>query len=223
MTKILLIEDNESLAEAVVEALGARGYVVDHVANGTDALDRLLHYHYDLAILDWMLPGLSGLEVCTRYRAAGGQVLILMLTGKEKISEKEEAFDSGADEYLTKPFHTRELLVRIRALLRRPPNLTDQITEIGYLRINITNRSVVKQGELVDLTASEYAMLELFVKNKGKIFSFAELLERVFNTDEMASDEAVRQRVMRLRKKIDLDGQESLIKTIKGLGYKLEV
>jgi DNA-binding response OmpR family regulator len=223
MTKILLVEDNESLAEAVVEALGARGYVVDHVANGVDALDRLLHYHYDLAILDWMLPGMTGLEVCTRYRASGGQVLILMLTGKEKISEKEEAFDSGADEYLTKPFHTRELLVRIRALLRRPPNLTDQITEIGYLRINITNRSVMKQEELVDLTASEYAMLELFVKNKGKIFSFAELLERVFNTDEMASDEAVRQRVMRLRKKIDIDGQDSLIKTIKGLGYKLEV
>jgi DNA-binding response OmpR family regulator len=223
MTKILLVEDNESLAEAVGEALGARGYVVDHVANGVEALDRLLHYHYDLAILDWMLPGMTGLEVCTRYRSSGGQILILMLTGKEKISEKEEAFDSGADEYLTKPFHTRELLVRIRALLRRPPNLSDQITEVGYLRINLTDRSVMKQGELVDLTASEYAMLELFVKNKGKIFSFAELLERVFNTDEMASDEAVRQRVMRLRKKIDVDDRESLIKTIKGLGYKLEV
>lgn len=222
MAKILLVEDNESLAEAVSEALATRGYIVEHVGDGNEALDRLKLCHYDLAILDWMLPGLTGVEVCTRYRATGGKVLILMLTAKDRVSEKEHAFDSGADEYLTKPFETRELLARVKALLRRPHAITENVLEVEYLRMNLNERSVTKQGAQVELTPAEYALLELLMRNTGRIFTFAELLDRVFNTDDMASDEAVRQRVLRLRKKIDIDDRDSLIKTVKGLGYKLE-
>jgi len=223
MAKILLVEDNESLAEAVAEALATRGYIVEHVADGNEALDRLKLCYYDLAILDWMLPGLTGVEVCTRYRAEGGKVLILMLTAKDRVSEKEHAFDSGADEYLVKPFETRELLARVKALLRRPHAIAENILDADYLRMNLNERSVSKQGEKVELTPAEYALLELLMRNPGRIFTFAELLDRVFDTDDMASDEAVRQRVLRLRKKIDVSERESLIKTVKGLGYKLEI
>src|SRR5215471_2853659 len=115
MSKILVVEDNPALNEAIAEALDTQGYVVERVSDGTEGLDRLKLYHYDLAILDWMLPGLTGVEILGRYRAGGGKIPILMLTGKDKIAEKEEAYDLGADEYLTKPFATRELLMRVKA------------------------------------------------------------------------------------------------------------
>jgi len=222
MSKILLVEDNAALADAIREALDTQGYIVEHVDDGAEALDRLKLYTYDLAVLDWMLPGLTGVEVLGRYRASGGKIPVLMLTGKDKIGEKEEAFDLGADEYLTKPFVTRELLMRVKALLRRPPDLQSKVLEIDYLRMNVDEKSVTRQGEPVELGHVEYAMLELFMKNPGRTFSSSELLDRVFITDATASEEAVRQRILRLRKKIDLDGRESLIKTLKGLGYKME-
>jgi len=222
MAKILLVEDNESLAEAVAEALSIQGHIVEHVIDGSEAFDRLKHYHYDMAVLDWMVPGMTGVGVCVKYRAAGGKIPILMLTGKDRIAEMEEAFDAGADEYLTKPFAVRELIMRVKALLRRPPLIQTKVIEVDYLSMDLNEKSVSKQGKQVELAPAEYALLELFMKNQGRIFSSQELLDRVFSTDAMAGDEAVRQRILRLRKKIDVEGQDSLIKTVKGLGYKLE-
>jgi OmpR-family two-component system manganese-sensing response regulator len=222
MAKILLVEDNLALAEAVQEALMTQGHVVEHALEGNEGLDRLKLYFYDLAILDWMLPGITGVEILSRYRAEGGKAPILMLTSKDQISEKEFAFDAGADEYLTKPFNSRELLARVRALMRRPPLVQKKIFECGYLAVDVNARTVTKQGQPVDLAAAEYALLELFIRNQGRIFSSEELLSRVFVSDAAAGDEAVRQRILRLRKKIDAEGLDSPIKTIKGFGYKLE-
>lgn len=222
MAKILLVDDDLKLAAAVAEALTIQGYIVEHVGDGDEALDRLKYCHYDLAVLDWMLPGTTGVDVCLRFRASGGNTPILMLTGKDRLSEKEQAFDAGADEYLTKPFHLRELMMRVKALLRRPPQLASKTVEIDYLKLDFNERTVTKNDVPVELTSAEYVLLELFMKNPGRLFSSDELRERVFSTDSMAGDEAVRQRILRLRKKIDLEGHESLIKTIKGVGYKLE-
>lgn len=223
MAKILLVEDNSALAEAVQEALMTQGHVVEHALEGNEGLDRLKLYYYDLAILDWMLPGISGVEILAKYRADGGKAPVLMLTSKDRISEKEEAFDTGADEYLTKPFEARELLARVRALLRRPPLVQKKVFEVGYLSVDVNARIVTKNGQPVDLAAAEYALLELLIRNPGRIFSSEELLSRVFVSDAAAGDEAVRQRILRLRKKIDVEGKESPIKTIKGWGYKLEM
>lgn len=222
MAKILLVDDDPILSSAVTEALSNQGYIVEYVTDGTEALDRLKYCHYDLAVLDWMLPGMSGVDVCLTFRKSGGHIPILMLTGKDAISEKEVAFEAGADEYLTKPFHVRELILRVRALLRRPPQIVSRVIEIDYLRIDVDERTVFRNGQAVELTSAEYALLELFMRHPGRLFNADELRERVFSTDSMAGDEAVRQRILRLRKKIDLEGRNSLIKTIKGVGYKLE-
>lgn len=224
MARILVIEDDPKVSQVVEEALAAFNHIVETVDEGQEGLERLTYYHYDLAIVDWMLPGLTGIEICKRYRNAGGQIPLLFLTGQSDVPNKVEAFDSGADDYLTKPFAFSELMARVRALLRRPPQMTEKVLESGGLKLDLSTCSVTKNGEAVNLAPSEFALLELFMKSPGRLFSSDELLNRVFKTESEATDEAVRQRVLRLRKKIAIDGnKDSLIKTVKGLGYKFEV
>lgn len=223
MARILVIEDDPKVSQVVEEALTAFNHIVETVDEGNEGLERLTYYHYDLAIVDWMLPGLTGIEICQKYRSSGGQIPVLFLTGQSDVPNKVEAFDSGADDYLTKPFAFSELMARVRALLRRPPQLAEKVLEAGGLRMDLATCSVTKNGDAVSLAPSEFALLELFMKSQGRLFSSDELLNRVFKTESEATDEAVRQRVLRLRKKIAVDGKDSLIKTVKGLGYKFEV
>lgn len=223
MARILVIEDDPQVSSVVEEALLTLNHVVETCDDGNDGLDRLTYYHFDLAIVDWVLPGKTGLEICTIYRKNGGQVPILFLTGQADIPNKIEAFDSGADDYLTKPFSFSELVARVKALLRRPPQLAEKVLEHGGLKLDLGTCVVTKLDKPVNLAPSEFALLELFMSNPGRIFSADDLLSRVFKTDSEASDEAVRQRVLRLRKKIAIDESASLIKTVKGLGYKFEV
>ncbi len=224
MARILLVEDDTQVATVVQEALESHNHVVDWADNGNDGLDRINHFPYDLAVVDWHLPGgISGLEMCRKYRESGGKVPILFLTGQSDIPNKVEAFNSGADDYLCKPFAYAELMARVRALLRRPPEMQGKVLKAQEITLDLNTCTVTRCGELVALAPSEFALLELFMKNPGRLFSSKELLDRVFNLDTEATDEAVRQRILRLRKKIDVDGQDSLIKTVKGLGYKFEV
>ncbi len=221
MAKILLVEDDPKLATVVQEALSAEGHVVDHTLEGEDALYRLKFFHYDLAVVDWTLPDITGVEVCKGYRDHGGQIPILFLTGRTNTDDKLEAFDTGADDYLTKPFHYKELLARVRALLRRPTELEEKKIVIGNLELNVVTQVVSRGGVAIELSPSELTLLELFMKNPERTFSSQQLLDRVFTTESDATDIAVRQRILRLRNKIDIEGQPSLIKTLKGLGYKM--
>ncbi len=223
MARILLVEDDNQVSCVVEEALTAGNHVVDAVDNGLDGLERLLYYPYDLAIIDWVLPGKLGIEICNEYRKSGGQIPILFLTGQADVANRVEALETGADDYLCKPFAYAELMARVRALLRRPTEIKNTIITAGHLEMDLASCIVTRNGDAVSLAPSEFALLELFLKNPKRVFSSQELLDRVFKTDSDATDEAVRQRVLRLRKKIDLEGAESLIKTVKGLGYKFEL
>ena len=222
MARVLFVEDDKDLATAVEMALEAQNFIVEVVHDGKSALDRLTFEHYDVAIVDWMLPQMSGYEVCQTYRRNGGQTPILFLTGQSDVMHRVQALDTGADDYLTKPFAYAELMSRVRALLRRFPKMENQVISLGHLELDVQRCRAKVEGKDVDLAPSEFALLELLMKHQGRIFSADDLLDRVFKLDREATGEAVRQRILRLRKKIDIEGKTSLIKTVKGLGYCME-
>jgi OmpR-family two-component system manganese-sensing response regulator len=221
MPKILIVEDDLELAEVVSAGLTARDYTVEHLTDGTEALYLLKYYHFDLAILDWEVPGISGVDVCKEFRKWGGKTPILMLTGRTTTTDKEVAFDIGADDYLTKPFEFRELAARIRALLRRPPDVQKTVIDVGRLSMNLTDMTVTIDGQQIKIKAAEFELLELFMKSPGRLFTLAELLNKVFPSDSEATDNAVRQRIFRLRRA--LGEFEWMIESVSGYGYKLNV
>lgn len=219
MSKILLVDDDVELSRLVADALELANHVVEYVDNGQEGFDRLKLYQYDLAILDVSMPGMDGVEVCRQYRDRGGSIPILMLTGRSAIEERTLGLDSGADDYLTKPFAVPELLSRVRALLRRPAAITSEILEAENLRLDVRSAQLTKAGDPVKLLPKELALLTFFMRNPNRVFSAAELLEKVWSAESDATEVAVSQCLLRLRKKID-DGDVSKITTIKGIGYK---
>ncbi len=222
MSKVLLVDDDIEILEKVADFLSFERYTVDTVANGRDALEHLRVYKYDVIILDWHLPLISGVQVCRDFRAQGGSTPILMLTGKSDILDKEQGLDAGADDYLTKPFHVRELSARLRALLRRPGAVTGCLLKIGHLELDPAGYTVRADGTEVQLQPLEFALLEFFMRHPGQVFPPQALLDRVWSSGSDATVDSVRTCVKMLRKKIDLAGQESIIYTVHGVGYKLE-
>lgn len=224
MSKILLAEDEELIATTITDALNFTSglYTLEHVTSGKEALFRMQTYEYDLAILDWGLPELTGVEVCCQYRQNNGKVPILMLTGKGEDTDKEFGLDAGADDYLTKPFSMKELLARIRALLRRSPILVPSEIKIADLSLNTTTGQVTRAGVEVHLLPKELAVLQFLAKNKNQIVDVDALLNSVWSSESEASEDAVRQTIARLRRKIESVTGESAIKTVKGYGYVIE-
>jgi DNA-binding response OmpR family regulator len=222
MAKILLIEDDLVTAQMVRDWLENERYTVEEAHNGEEALDFIKTYEYDVLIVDWMLPQSSGVEVIKNYRLSGGRAPVLLLTGKRSVMEKEFGLDSGADDYLTKPFDMRELSARIRALLRRSPQVRSAVLRCGNIALDTATCTVSRDGTDIKLLPTEYSLLEFFMRNQGVVFNSASLLEHVWKSDSEATDVAVRTYITRLRKKIDTDGKPSLITTVHGLGYKLE-
>lgn len=223
MAKVLLVEDDLDLVSRITKWLTLERYSVESAATGQEALDLLRDVKYDFIILDWHLPELSGIEVCKYYRSSGGNTPILMLTGKSDIADKEAGLDAGADDYLTKPFHPRELTARLRALGRRPSECLDDQLRAGDLVLFLHKYRLLKNGEEIDLLPLEFSLLEFLMRHPGRVFGADALLERVWPVNSEASPEAVRTCVKTLRKKIDTDGQTSIIKTVHGVGYKLEI
>ncbi|MBZ0184944.1 MAG: response regulator transcription factor [Candidatus Obscuribacterales bacterium] len=221
MAKILIVEDDVDMVGMLEDWLLHEHHVVEAVTRGEDACDRLKFYFYDLIILDWQLPDLSGLEVLKTYRAAGGLSPILMLTGKNAISDKEAGLDSGADDYLTKPFNAKELSARIRALLRRPTALASNQLVFEDIVLDPQAHKVFRNGEPVDLLPKEFALLEFFMRNPGQSFNTDALLDRVWKSESDTSADTVRVTLQRLRKRIDSKGEPSLIETRHRIGYKL--
>ncbi len=221
MAKILVAEDDAEAAEIIQQLLEVEKHSVELAYDGEAALFRLTNYFYELAIIDWEMPKLSGPSLIERFRRAGGKIPILMLTGKQQVDELESGLDSGADDYLTKPYRGRELLARVRALLRRAPEVTSNVLSCRHVSLDLVANQCFSGGEEVKLLPTEFALLEFFLRHREGVFSVEALLERVWNAESDATDMAVRTAVSRLRKKLEKPDEKPLIETVHGFGYRL--
>lgn len=222
MAKILLVEDNADLANTVRTFLLFEHHMVEHVADGKVAFEHLRSFEYELVILDWNLPGMSGVDILRRFRETGGHTPVIMLTGHDTVEEKERGLDSGADDYLTKPFELKELGARLRALLRRSPVVSQSnILQAGNITIDTQKYRVTVGGEPVTLVPREFQLLEFFMRHPNQVLSGEALLNRVWPSDSEATTEALRTALKRLRKKVD--PESNLLRTVHGVGYILEV
>jgi DNA-binding response OmpR family regulator len=223
MAKILVVEDEVDLAKLVRNWLERDHHLVEVAESGIDALTHLQVNRFDVVILDLMLPELSGMEVCRRYRQALGKTPILMLTAKDTVEDKEAGLDAGADDYLTKPFHLKELAARVRALVRRGSNQPNVTLQFRDIVIDVNEFSVTKAGVEVHLLPKEFRLLEFLVRHPNHVFSAEELLSSVWESDTPALLDTVRGHIKRLRKKLDTPGESSIIATVYGIGYKIEI
>ena len=223
MTRVLLVDDDERLAGVVDDWLTGESYAVEYANNGLEGWERAKANTHEVLILDWNMPGKTGVELCKQYRSNGGIGIVIMLTGKTNITDKEEGLDSGADDYLTKPFHPRELSARLRALLRRPRNLKAEVLRAGEIVLEPKSCRVTKSGAEISLLPKEFALLEFFMRNPNEVFSADELLNKVWSKESENSPDTVRVHITKLRSKIDIPPQESLIRTVHRVGYKLHL
>src|SRR5664280_1630842 len=216
--RIILVEDAVKLALALKRGLEGEGYAVDTVHDGLTARKRILARdgQYDLLILDVMLPGLDGLTLCRDLRAQGVAAPVLMLTARDTTADKVRGLDSGADDYLVKPFAFAELLARIRTLLRRPREAMPTELRVADLALDPAARTVRRGDEPVELTTKEFALLELFMRKPGQILSRDQITDHIWDEDYDSFSNVVDVYVRRLRKKLDRDGQESLLQTVRG-------
>ena len=217
--RILLVEDETKLCELIARALRAETYAVDTALDGRVGWQMAETYSYDLVILDLMLPGLSGTQVLCRIRDKNSQVPILILTARDSTNEKVRNFESGADDYLTKPFAMVELLMRAKALLRRGPVARAKILRIDDLEIDRLSQQVRRGGKHIELTAKEYALLEYLVTNPGRVFSRTMIIEHVWDQSFDGLTNIVDVYVRHLRSKIDDPFPTKLIRTVRGVGY----
>lgn len=221
MAKILLVEDDHNLAFLLQMQLEHDRHLVDVVMRGFDAVAQLKSHSYDLVILDWMLPDLSGLDVCKQFRAQGGKTPVLMLTAKGTPEDKATGLDAGSDDYIVKPFHPTELSARVRALLRRPSAFTGRVLQVQDLVIDTTTCRVTRGEKEIELTTKELALLELLMRYPNQSFSLEAILDRLWQSDSSASIDTVRTHMKTLRKKIGDNDENSLIRTKRGLGYRI--
>lgn len=225
MARILVIEDEERMARALVRVLRGEGHVVEVAADGREGLSRALDDSFDLLIVDWMLPGRSGVQVVRGLRAADVNTPALMLTARGQVEDRVEGLDAGADDYLPKPFALQELLARVRALARRPRDAGGAGTEIraGDVTLDPVRHEVRRGGERVDLTAKEFALLAALMQSPGRVFSRSVLLDSVWGVPGEVSTTVVEHYVSYLRKKLDREGESSHIRTVRGVGYTFEL
>lgn len=221
--KLLLVEDDENMASTILSWLKAERYEVMHSPDGREGFDLLKNGSFDAAILDYELPGITGLEICKQYRASKGVVPILMLTGRSQVNDRIDGLDAGADDYLTKPFSLKELSARLRALIRRPASVVPSTLEVGEVTLDPVKHLVKKRGAEIQLMPREFALLEFFMRNTDVVFSPEALLQRVWPSEGDATQDALRNAIKRLRKKLD-DGEDessSIIENIPRVGYRM--
>ena len=219
--KILVVDDERAVRDSLRRALELEGYEIDLAADGRDALAQLEAAQPDMLILDVLMPGVDGLEVCRRLRRAGNQLPVLMLTARDAVENRVAGLDAGADDYVTKPFALEELLARVRALLRRTTNGTGEVLRFADLELNPGTREVRRGGQLVELTRTEFSLLELFLLNPRQVLTRSIIFERVWGYDFGFASNSLDVYIGYLRRKTEAGGKPRLIQTVRGVGYAL--
>lgn len=219
--RILLVEDDSRIAHFVAKGLREQAYAVDVAVNGEEALYQVAVNTYDIVVLDVMIPEPDGFAVCKELRRAGHRMPVLMLTARDAVEDRIEGLDRGADDYLTKPFEFRELLARLRALLRRPTALQPAILSVADLLVDTAGQTVSRNGKAIPMTAKEYALIEFLTRNAGRVVGRAEIAEHVWDEEFDPFSNLIEVYVNRLRRKIDTKGTKPLLHTRRGAGYVL--
>ena len=219
--RILVVDDDEEIRASLRRGLSLEGYAVSLAAAGEEALRQTREQPPDLVVLDVMMPGLDGLEVARRLRAAEDTLPIILLTARDAVADKVSGLESGADDYLVKPFAFDELLARVRALLRRTRTGEGEVYRYADLTIDPATREVRRRERPVELTAREYDLLEFLTRHARQVFSRETIFERVWGSDFMGESNVIDVVVMRLREKLEAHGEPRLIQTVRGVGYTL--
>lgn len=219
--RVLVVEDQPEMNALLVRQLNEAHYSVDGCLNGNDALDYLAGGAYDAVVLDVMLPGVDGLEVLRRRRAAGDKTPVLLLTARDGVEDRVRGLDSGADDYLVKPFALAELLARLRVLIRRRSDQVSDVIAVGDLRVDCAARTAARGGQNIALSAREFAVLEYLARNAGVVLSRERISQGVWNYDYEGGSNVVDVYIRYLRKKIDEGRDRKLIHTVRGVGYVL--
>lgn len=222
MAKLLVIDDDFELATMIAYFLHKEMHQVEVITSGVEGLARATAEKFDALILDIGLPDLDGFTICQKLREMGNTALILMLSGKGQINDRVEGLDSGADDYMIKPFSGRELLARLRAILRRPQVLLENVLTVDDIRLDMVAHRVYKGDKQVDLMPTDYALFEFLMKNPNQVFSSEQLLTNIWIGETKPSDNAVRSAIKRLRQALDdCEHSDSIIETVNRVGYRL--
>ena len=220
--RILVVEDERRIAAFIKRGLEEEHYAVDVAYDGEEALDWAAVVGYDLILLDILLPKKDGIQVCRELRDRGSKVPILMLTARDAVEDRVRGLDSGADDYLVKPFAFQELLARIRALLRRQSEVKTAQIQVGDLVLDTVTRRATRTGQVIELTAREYALLEFLMRHPRQVLSRTQIAEHVWDYDFFSTSNVVDVYIGYLRRKIDKGFDQKLIRTVRGAGYKIE-
>ena len=218
---ILVVEDEDKLAQFVELELKYEGYEVTVARDGIAGLTAARESHPDLILLDWMLPGISGLEICKRLRLTGDKVPIILLTAKDDIKDRVAGLDAGADDYIVKPFSLEELLARVRAHLRRTQEENPDLLQFADLKLNRSTREVYRGNRSLELTAKEFDLLEYLISHPRQVLTRDQILERVWGYDFMGDSNIIEVYIRYLRLKLEANQEKRLIQTVRGVGYVL--
>jgi two-component system, OmpR family, manganese sensing response regulator len=223
--KILLVDDEIELSDSLSRILLQEGYKVDIADNGAAGMNLALKNQYDLLILDWMLPYHSGLEICWEVRSRSLTTPVLFLTAKDTVDDRVDGLDAGADDYLVKPFELRELLARVRALLRRSglDNLNSDRFKVADLELDLENQVAYRQDQAIDLSEKEIQLLQYFMQHPDQLLTHEEIYSYLWQADEQPSSNVLAALVRLLRRKIEIKGQNTLIHTVYGKGYRFGI
>lgn len=219
--RVLVVEDEEKLARFIELELKYEGYDVSVAKDGMAGLTQAREFPPDLLLLDWMLPGMSGLDVCRRLRETGSKIPIILITAKDDIADRVAGLDAGADDYIVKPFNLDELLARVRVQLRRTQEDNDDSLQFADLRFNRSTREIYRGDRLIELTAKEFELLDYLLSHARQVLTREQILERVWGYDFMGDSNIIEVYIRYLRLKLEAEGEPRLIQTVRGVGYVL--
>ncbi len=219
--RVLLVEDDDRLASSVASQLRQAGFAVDIVARGEDALRESAISPYDAIVLDLQLPDMDGVEICRQLRERGTPVRIIMATARDGVADRITGLDTGADDYLVKPYSVRELIARLRALLRRPETALPTVYRVADLELDTATRVARRSERTIDLTTKEFVVLEYMMRNAGRVLTREQISEHAWDANYDPFSNVIDVYVARLRRKVDAPGEPALIDTVRGAGYRL--